>query len=128
MNLQINQVQNFFEVNQFDQDSPILKHSSEIKGLSIKIHGMWLEGADWDKSEQLLTDINKLDLYIHFPTIKIVTKKCKEKDMTLESSDISLNENENKLSTYHCPVFKTTMRLANNVYSVENEPVIFVPL
>ncbi|CDW77756.1 dynein heavy chain axonemal [Stylonychia lemnae] len=87
------------------------------------ITGFWLEGCQWDLAAQFLVETDSQELYVPFPAIKVTT---------LRKSPIQrMNASTQKIidcDFYTCPVFKTTMRLANNTYSVENEALMHIPL
>jgi len=49
------------------------------------VHGMWLEGADWDIENKLLIETTKSERFIKFPAIRVRTvikKKRSPKDVT----------------------------------------------
>ena len=38
---------------------------------SIYIHGLWLEGADWDMNKQQLVETTEKPRFVQFPVIKL---------------------------------------------------------
>ncbi len=56
------------------------------------MHGVWLEGASWDRETRLLVDQTNSSIYDKFPVIKVTTEMMTQKE--LDALDGSLSDFE----------------------------------
>lgn len=59
-------IKNTFEV--MDVVDPTFNNCPKEKNVAY-IHGMWLEGASWDKKERLLVEQTNSAIYDKFPVV-----------------------------------------------------------
>jgi dynein heavy chain len=79
--------------------------SSENRGLSpaadgCYVHGLFLEGARWNKASQAISESNPRELFTEFPVIWLRPVQ--------KGSETARREKDKSL--YSCPVYKTTQR------------------
>ncbi|CAE7219408.1 DNAH6 [Symbiodinium sp. KB8] len=72
---------------------------SEPAGAGVYIHGLFLEGATWDRSNGRIADMAPGQLYCSMPAIALVPSMAADVKAVLKRGGL-----------YHCPVYKTSRR------------------
>lgn len=62
------ELRNEYQVQDFDR-----QEEAPTEANVCYIHGLWLEGADWDPDRRLLVETAKPTRFVPFPAIKIRT-------------------------------------------------------
>ena len=74
------------------------------------VYGMYLEGASWDKNQQIMCESQPKQLYTAMPVIWF--KPCQITDINQQNDNNNNNNNNNNDGNNHylCPVYKTSTR------------------
>lgn len=99
-----------------DPRNTIIADDAKIEGKNIAepqegvwIHGLYLEGAAWSRSQRYLEDQKGKELYCAFPNIKVYAD-CPAADQNKGPGAPKTNKGQDEKSMYPCPVYKYTMR------------------
>jgi dynein heavy chain len=76
-------------------------------GEGVWIHGLYLEGASWNKGQRYLEENRGKELHYHFPNLKI-SVNCPSAEQKAPAS--LKKEVKDTSRDYVCPVYKYPMR------------------
>ena len=110
------------------------------------LHGLTLDGAEWDAKRKLLVDSTSTARFAAFPAIRVRTVRTAESRasiLTPEERTANYNANaarrktkkkqevlsdEPKANEYKCPVYISTLRLSTGLIAKDNAPVAYLKL
>lgn len=86
-------IRNEFEIlDYYEHVEPV---NMELEPYVTYVHGMWLEGADWDMDTKMLIESHKGQRFVRFPALRIKTvlknKRMKPK-VTTPRNESSMDE------------------------------------
>jgi len=97
-----------------DPRNTIIADDARIEGKSIAepaegcwVHGLWLEGAAWNKPQRYLEDSKGKDLFFAFPNIKVYAE-CPSAEQKGPGAPKKATVDDKNM--YSCPVYKYPMR------------------
>ena len=88
-NIPARMLKNTFEVLDFDDPS---FDNCPVETNVAYLHGVWLEGASWDRETRLLVEQTNSAIYDKFPVIRVKTEMMTQKE--LDALDGSLSDFE----------------------------------
>jgi hypothetical protein len=110
------------------------------------LHGLTLDGAEWDPKRKLLVDSTSTARFSAFPAIRVRTVRTAESRaamLTPEERTANFNVNGARRKTkkkqealddrpaaneYRCPVYISTLRLSTGLIAKDNAPVAYLRL
>jgi len=97
-----------------DPRNTIIADDARIEGKNIAepaegvwVHGLWLEGAAWNKPQRFLEDSKGKDLFFAFPNIKVYAE-CPSAEQKGPGAPKKATVDDKNM--YSCPVYKYPMR------------------
>lgn len=113
---------------------------------AVHLHGLALEGADWNWERKLLVETTKSTRFVAFPVVKVRTVHLgKASAATPLESGQGPNAKKKKkkqpagdqgtgaeavpgVQKFRCPVYRTTSRLSTGLVAADNAPVEYLRL
>ena len=137
------------EVYQADS-APTEKHVRHL-------HGLYLEGADWDPGRKQVVEMASTRRFCPFPGLRVRTRRCEDRAAAATPQEQLANYNVNRskvrkkkrpaaggeagaaddatgaeavnpVHQHRCPVYKTTSRLSTGLVAADNAPVEYLKL
>lgn len=113
---------------------------------TVHLHGLSLEGADWNWERRLLVETAQSTRFVAFPVVKVRTIQVgKAYAATPLEGNYGLNAKRKKtkqpagevgtgaeavpgVQKFRCPLYRTTSRLSTGLVAADNAPVEYLKL
>lgn len=130
--------------NEFELlDTPSVSEPCKEKH-AVYLHGLSLEGADWNWERKLLVETAQSTRFVAFPAVKVRTIQLGKGYAATPIDSTGLNAKKKKkqpagdqgtgaegvpgVQKFKCPVYKTTSRLSTGLVAADNAPVEYLKL